>query len=363
MSTITTVRGPIAPEELGVTSGHEHMNIKLELLDHVVKQYGAVQLPPRMLELRVDNLAFLRDGASVMSKECESAGDLDFAVAELNAFKAVGGSAVCDATPIGGRGDVTLLAEASEKSGVHVVCSTGLYVDGARPERFVGMTEDEQHAFFLSEATDGIDGTGIRPGMLKCGTSAQDPTAPLFESEVTTLRALGRVSAETGLSLHVHTAFPMSAAQVLAALDVALSTGMEPDRLVMLHMDSFLRPWDGVQTYIGDPDAVLTVDTSLQREVLSRGVNIGFDSWAAGTPILPSDNDRLKGLVELLRAGHGDHIILGHDAVTKPQGASWGYYGFTRFAQLVPSTLAQLGFGEDVYRRLVVDTPARILAH
>jgi phosphotriesterase-related protein len=363
MSVVTTVRGDIAPDQLGYTSMHEHLNTDNALMARVVERYTGARLPDELGELRIDNLAFLRDSGAAASKECSTAGDVDFTVAELNFFKEVGGTAICDASPIGLRGDVRDLRAASERSGVHVVFATGLYTVDTRPAGFEQRDEDDLVEFFTREVTEGVEDTGIRPGFLKCALSATEPTAPLYDTEVATLRALGRVSAATGLSLHVHTAFPMSDAQVLQGVEIALGAGVEPRRLVMIHMDSFLRPWDALAAYVSDMDTARNVTTALQRAILDQGVNIGFDSWSATTAILPDDYDRMKGLVDLLRGGYGDRIVLGHDTFTKAHSKTYGYYGFTRFPQFIPPMLAQLGFSDDVYRRLVVDNPARILAH
>ncbi|MCZ9880594.1 phosphotriesterase family protein [Arthrobacter sp. B2a2-09] len=363
MSSITTVRGDIAPEQLGYTTMHEHLNADFSLMAALMARYGAAQIPAEMLALRPDNMAFLRDGGYAASQECVTLGDVEYTAAELGYFKQIGGNAVCDASPIGLRGDVRDLLAASEKADVHVVFATGLYVADARPQAFQDLSEDEQVAFFTKEVKEGVGETGIRPGFLKCALSVTDPTADLQEIEVRTVRALGRVSAETGLSLHIHTAFPMSNAQVLAGVEIALSTGMSADRLVMIHMDSFLRPWGAMDSYVADMSVALNVSTDLQRKVLDHGVNIGFDSWSSTVSILPSDHDRVKGLVDLLRAGYGSQIVLGHDNGTKSHGKSYGFYGFTRFGQFVPPILKQLGFDDEVYRKLVIDNPSRMLAH
>jgi hypothetical protein len=114
---------------------HEHLNTDNAVMARLIERYTGTTLPPEMLELRIDNLAFLRDSGAGASPDCRTAGDV---------------------------GD-----------------------------------------------------TGIRPGFLKCARSATDPAAALPDTEVTVLRALARVSADTGLSLQVHTAFPMSDAQVV----------------------------------------------------------------------------------------------------------------------------------------------------
>ncbi|SNT36957.1 phosphotriesterase family protein [Rhodococcoides kyotonense] len=363
MGVITTVRGDIESTELGYTSMHEHLNADLSLMLALAERYGAPNIPVEMLRLESANLAFLRDGASALSRESTTSGDVDFTTDELRYFAQVGGRSVCDASPIGLRGDVRELLSASLASGVNVICATGLYVFDARPEGYRELSEGQQVELFTREVVEGIDATGIRPGFLKCALSATDASAPLNGAETTTLRAIGRVSAETGLSVHVHTAFPMSNDQVLAGVDVALSSGIRPDRLVMMHMDSFLRPWDAMTKYLGDISVGRTVSTELATKILDRGINIGFDSWSSTVAVLPDDYDRVKGLVDLLRKGYGGQIALGHDTTTKPHGRSFGGYGYTRFAQFVPPLLRELGFDDVDFNRLVIDNPARILAH
>ena len=364
MSTITTVRGEIHPSELGMTSAHEHLNTDVSLLKVAAEQFGAATPPAHMLTLEYENLAFLRNGASIFSPDSMTLGDIDYTAAELEHFRAVGGRAVVDASPIGLRGDVTDLRAASEKSDVHVVTATGLYTARMRPAEYAGWTDAQQADLFAREVTEGIDETGIRAGIVKVALSAMSPDAPLNETELATLRAGARVATETGVSLHVHSAFPMGGAQVIAGLEYLLDEqGLAPDRLVMMHMDSFLRSWDSRRAYLDSIDTTKSISTETLERVLDRGVTIGFDCWGSEVELLPQDDDRLKGLVHLVRSGYGGQIILGHDVTAKPQGVSYGGHGFTLFHKLVSSTFAQLGLPDDAYRRLTVDNPARVLAH
>lgn len=358
MKTVTTVRGEVSVAELGYTTMHEHLNADFPAL---TAQHPEYSFPESMLGLQIDNLAFLRDAGYAFSREAVTSGDVAYTAAELGYFRAVGGRAVCDATPIGARGDVRELRAASEATDVHVLFATGLYVFGSRTPELAALDEEEQLALFATEAAEGVGDTGLRPGLLKCAMSQDGPDGSLKPGEVATLRALGRLSADTGLSLQVHTAFPMSPEQVCRVVEIALATGMEPDRLVMIHMDSFLRPWDAIDAYLADMSMSLNVSTATARAVLAYGVNIGFDSWGSTVSILPNDYDRVKGLADLLRDGFGSRIVLGHDNATKPHGKSYGAYGFTRFGALAPVLLAQLGFAESAFTQLVVDNPARIL--
>lgn len=362
--TITTVRGEIAPADLGVTSMHEHLNAELELLTVIALQHQSVTPPPEMLTLTNTNLNFLRSGAAIFSREAMTIGDVDYTVAELEHFRNTGGGSVVDASPIGLRGDVTQLRQASERSGVHVVCASGLYTAHTRPASYHNWTEEQQVEHFRREVTEGIEGSDVRAGILKCALSATSPDSALPDVELATLRACARVAAETGVSLHVHSAFPMRIDHVLQGVGVIVDDmGLPAERVVMMHMDSFLRSWDSRLAYIRSDDQVKSVDTDSLARVLDTGVTIGFDSWGSQVEILPQDDDRLKGLVHLVRRGYDGQIILGHDITQKPEGISYGGHGFSHFPRLVGSAFAQLGIGEDIYQRLVVENPARVLSH
>lgn len=361
---ITTVRGDIAADELGMTSMHEHLNGDMTILTRIAREFG-VRLPPQeLLTLENQNLAFLRSGAAIFSEESMTAGDVDYTVAELGYFRAIGGRSIVDASPIGIRGNVKHLREASERAEVHIVCASGLYTEANRPDEFVGWTEEQQFAHFLREVAEGIDGTDIRAGILKCGLSVSAADAELSDVELATLRACARVSHETGVPVHVHSAYPMTGDHVLRGLSVLLDDmALDPGRVVMMHMDSFLRPWDSRMKYISAVDAVKSIDLSPVQRVLDRGVTVGFDSWGMNVDILPQDDDRLKALVALVRSGYEDQIVLGHDVTQKPQGVSYGGTGFTWFATLIPPILAQAGVPDLAYQRMTVDNPARVLSH
>ena len=357
---ITTVTGDIKPEELGLTAMHEHVLCNFAIME-------GMPIPPEKLVLAPENFAFLRNGGSVFSKECSFNDDVDYMTAELKAFKKnVGGGAICDASPIGIRGKVELLKVASERSGVHLICSTGLYVKDTQPKEFSGKDENYMRERFEREIEDGIDGTGIKPGFVKCAlnTLNEEKTA-IDDQELASLRACAKTAAKYGLSLQVHTHGQLTHEIILNAVDIMLGEcGLLPGKLLMLHMDSFLRTESDLMKYVSEEAAVRTISNELALKILEQGINIGYDSW--GTPFtnyLPDDYDRMKGLVELLRKGYDAQIVFGHDVLGKAHGITKGYYGYNRFAELIPFMLKPLGFGDDVIRKLMIENPARILAY
>lgn len=360
---ITTVTGDILPEALGYTTMHEHTICDMHLLSAPLKKYMTA-IPPEMLTLKPENMTFLRSGSSIFSEECSTKDDVEYMVAEFNAFKKNGGKAVCDASPIGLRGDANKLKKASEMAGVHLICATGLYTSIQRPTEYLGISEKENSTIFEREINEGIDGTDVKPGFLKCAIATLTPSNTIEESEIATVKACAKIAARNGMSVHVHTSTPLTGDHIINVASMMINEcGLLPDRLLMMHMDSFIREPKNITDYISDFESVKTVNTDCQEKLLDKGINIGFDSWTALVSILPDDNDRLKALVHLLKKGYGSQIVLGHDITDKARGETYGYYGFSGFTKVAIPILRQLKFGNDVIAKLTVENPARILAY
>lgn len=359
---ITTVRGDISPEKLGFTSIHEHTFLDLAFMRNHLDFVPSI--PKQMLTLKPENYASLRNGLGIFSDECSTLEDVAYMVKELTAFKRVGGQAVCDASPIGLRGDVRDFKTASEQADIHIVCATGLYHAKAQPSEFLPKSEKELIAYFEKDIHEGIDGTTIKPGFLKCALQNLTPDNTIHPIELKTFKACAKVAARTGLSLHVHTNRPITSAHILRAIDLAFNEcGMKPNRLHIMHLDSFLRTPTNIADYYSDLETVRGVNIDLQTKVLDTGVSIGFDSWGMLTAFVPDDYDRMKGLLALLKKGYASQIALGHDVYDKSRGVSYGYTGYTHFPSFVLPILAQLGFGSDVAAKLTIENPARILAY
>lgn len=361
---IRTVCGDIAPEKLGFTTAHEHTIADMTQLVTAQQVYKDM-VPAEMLLVKPENMAFLRSGSGLFSDGCSTNDDVEWLTKELGIFRdKVGGNAVVDASPVPLRGDVQLIRQASEATGVHVIVCTGLYYEKGRPQKYLEMDENAIYQMCKDEVEHGIGDTGIYPGFLKCGMSSLGPGSDIPACEWATLRALARLSAETGLSLHVHTAVPMTPEQVISVAKCALDAGVSPDRLNMMHLDQYLRVPYVMDDYIRNFEQTRTVNIDLQCEILDMGCTIGFDSWDSLVSILPDNNDRLKALVELIRRGYAGQIVLGHDVSDKSHSASFGYTGFTGFAvNALPTLRAMSDIVSDAdIRKLVCDNPARLLA-
>ena len=178
MKTVNTVRGPLATDSLGTTLMHEHLQTSFA---------GFSQIYPELL------------GKEYLSRP----------IRELTAAKAGGIDTVVDCTTMELGRDIRVLAEISEKSGVNVIASTGWWLDNVLPmplvPNFLGtFTADQFAEVFAREILEGIEGTGIKAGIIK---SAAD-----FEGVkpvgATMLRGVARAHLKTGAPMMLHSLRP-----------------------------------------------------------------------------------------------------------------------------------------------------------
>ena len=250
-----TTQGPILAKGLGIVLPHEH--IFTDLRGPTTPGYG-----------QADAADVVRVMAPLLADARE---------------KGVG--VLIECTGIGVGRNVAVIAQVAESSGLPVVVPTGVYgrANFAPPEH-QNMTEDELTTLFISEIRDGIEGTGIKAGFIKIATD-EGPMNALLEK---ILRAAGRAASETGAAIASHTPTGSNAVRqvdILESIDPAI-------RFIWVHAQN-------------------ESNRSLHLQLAARGVYIEFDSLGWN----PSqDLTYISAIKNLLAAGHGDRILLSHDA-------------------------------------------------
>lgn len=367
MAEITTVRGPIAASELGFTSMHEHV-----LCDATVflRRHAAL-IPPNAPvapddPISLENLGILRH-AFILSRDAMDLRDEALMTAEAADFRATGGCSMVEMSAPGLRADPAGLRRISERTGVHIVATTGLHAEDSWPDRFRAMGVGDLAAFMRGEIEDGIGGTGIRAGHLKVAIT--DSTAagvtPFGERQRAALGAAVRASGETGLSLTVHP--PLDAREAARAVVAAMrAAGMNPSRAVIAHAEMFFASQD-IATLVSDP-AASRVDVDFAKELLDAGFNVSVDSFGHLYDAEPlgrtfvADWQRLAGLVRLVSAGYASQIVLGTDVFLKILTRRRGGEGYTRLTAFAVPLLQRLGVAPEHIAAMTVGNPARILS-
>jgi phosphotriesterase-related protein len=171
MAIINSVLGPLDTSKLGTTLIHEHI---------LSSSTGIPQNYPEVLDR----------------------GYMSIIVRKLKEAKAGGIDTVVDATTMDLGRDVKVLAEASRRSGVNIICCTGWWTE--KPRFLSGASIDRLAKGFIREIHEGIAVTDIKAGILK---AASDKAGVLPEEE-NVLRAVARAHHETGVPIMIHSYSP-----------------------------------------------------------------------------------------------------------------------------------------------------------
>lgn len=316
MKVIRTVRGDIAPEELGVTATHEHLYCDQRLCRSDVDFPGTYA---KMVLL-----------------------DKDLVVSELADFSAAGGRAIAEMTAGGWGRDVAALKEISERSGVHVIAISGFYVEDCLPAFVDEAGIEELVDLIVQEVTEGADGTGIRTGLLKSGVGR-----PVIEGrEAKCARAVARAQLRTGLAITTHTSassrFEVPGGNLgMQHLDLFEEEGVDPSRVIVGHTDE-------------------NVDIRNLVAMARRGAYLQFD--VIGKLHWMLDETRVEVLGRLVDEGYGDRLLLSSDRCREMELKARGGPGYDYVLRDFVPRLREAGFCQEVIDLILVENPARVLS-
>lgn len=293
--TVTTVLGRIDPGSLGVTMAHEHL-IASASRDQTLTQ------------------------ADILD--------------DLDLVRAAGARSIVELTHGHLGRDVAGLVSVARATGLQIVCATGFYQQSHYPDTVGALSVEALVAFLTSELVDGIDGTGVRAGIIGEIGSSPDRITP---DEEKVFRASARASLATGAPISTHTGLGHLGAEQVALFE---SEGVPLSRVAIGHLD-----------LIPDPD---------YHEPLARkGVFVQYDTF--GKLAYQDDGARIACVVEMVRRGYADRIMLSCD-ISRPtylkKHGGWGYVHL--FDTIVPAIQREVG--DEAVQAMLVDNPARFLA-
>jgi phosphotriesterase-related protein len=267
MNMVETVTGPIPVSAMGKTLAHEHF-----IFGYPGYQ-GDCTLGP--------------------FNEREA---LDQAIGIAREMMSFGVRTVVDPTPNECGRNPEFLRKIAEETGLQIICATGFYYEGEGATTYfkfraaLGSAEEEIYEMFKREITEGIGGTGIKPGIIKLASSLNEIT----DYERMFFRAAARIHKETGIILLTHT---QEGTMGPEQAELLLELGADPARTIIGHMCGN-----------GNP--------AYHKHVMDLGFRIGFDRFGLqGIVGAPMDEDRIKPLVSLIKEGYENQIILSHDTV------------------------------------------------
>ncbi|MCT7376908.1 phosphotriesterase family protein [Chelativorans salis] len=336
---VMTVGGTTPAEQLGVTLMHEH------ILNDCRCWWNEPKEPERRYlagqPVRIEILSELRQDPFV-NKHNIALDDEPLAIEELRQFAKAGGNTVVDPTCRGIGRDPLALKRISAATGLQIVMGAGYYLQSSHPPEVAGMSADEIADQIVGEALEGVDGTGVRIGLIgEIGVSSH-----FTGEEEKSLRGAARGQVRTGLPLMVH--LPGWFRLGHKVLDIVAEEGADLRHTVLCHMNP-------------SHD-----DFAYQSELAARGAFIEFDMigmdffYADQQAQCPSDDEVARAIVKLIEAGHLDRILLSHDVFLKMMLTHYGGNGYAFVLRHFLPRLERHGVGKAALETLMRGNPKRV---
>ena len=315
---INTTTGAISAEELGRTLIHEHV------LAGYPGWFMDTRLPPFQ---RAEAIARVVD-----------------AFQQLHAY---GVRTVVDPCPTDLGRDVEFVAEVSQRSGVTLVCTTGVYTEAfGIPYTFRFLETAAIEEIYVREIEDGIGSTGIKAGAVKIATG--DGVVSDYERRM--LTAATRAAKATGVPLISHTE---NCSCGHDQIDIVTGEGVPAHRLLVGHCDG-------------------RDDHPYQASLAARGAYVGFDRF--GLEVFNSDANRMRNLKQMIDAGYRDQVMVSQDKVNCWLGNIPGVGRAEDIAKVVPNwtmthlferifpDLLRMGVAQADLDSVLLDNPRRFFS-
>jgi phosphotriesterase-related protein len=323
MPQVQTARGPVEAGALGQTLMHEHVFV---LSADVQQNYPAE-----------------------WGSEDERVAD---AVTRLTALHALGVSTIVDPTVVGLGRYIPRIARIAEQVDLQIVVATGLYTYGDLPfffrhrgpalEAVLGTpVPDPMVEMFVNDIREGIAGTGVRAGMLKCAIDSEGMTRGVEQA----MRAVARAHLETGVPITVHT-HPGSQQGLAVQRLLVEEEGVDAGRVVLGHS--------------GD-----TTDADHLSALAEAGFVLGMDRF--GINLETTFEARADIVVEMCKRGFAGSMVLSQDAacyldwIEPDVMAFLPQWNYEHIHTDVLPYLREHGVTEGQITTMLVDVPRRVL--
>jgi len=269
--------------------------------------------------------------------------DMNVVIEEAMKFRLAGGKTICDVTPQSLGRDPLALKEIAISTGLNIIMGSSLYVASSWSEDEKKMMAEQIRDKIINEFRNGVDDSGIKPGVLgEVGIS--DINNPL---EILSLRASGMAQKEIGCPVIIHT--PIWGEDGNGILDILEKSGADPRKIALSHLDPTCQNYDYADS------------------LAKRGAYIVYDQFGLHVMtyegrFLPSDNDRIKAVVEQIKRGNLHRILISQDVCFKVVLTKWGGHGYAHILENIVPRLLKEGLTREEVDTILVENPKRFLS-
>lgn len=342
-----TVLGPVDSGELGVTLPHEHLTI-----DHVKANFHEPPNPEdkAMADKPVtpDILHWLRYYRTE-NKDNLRLPDEKVITNELLHFKKAGGNTVVEVTSKGANRDPESLVNISKATGLNVIMGAGYYLGTSHPVDMDSRTVEQIADEIIGDITTGTENTSVKAGIIgEIGC-----TWPMQPNEKKSLIAAAHAQKATGAPLNIH---PGRIGKALFEIvEILENEGADLSRTVMSHVDIRIRNHED-RCKLADIGCYLEYDTFGWE-----GPPPATLDWGPDTSV-PSDEQRIKEIIQLISAGYLNQILISLDVCTKTNLLSYGGKGYNHIQKYAVPLMKKIGLTQKQMDIIMIENPRRMLS-
>ena len=264
------------------------------------------------------------------------------AVDRIQELHGYGCNSMIDPCPMDIGRDAEFIAEVAQRSGINIVCATGVYNEfEGMPYTFRTMPAEDILELYVKEITEGIGDTGIKAGVIKIATHGE-PT----EYERKMISVATQASLLTGAPIISHTQL---ASHGHDQIDIVESCHGHANCMVVGHS--------------GDRD-----DHGYQASLARRGAFVGLDRF--GLDFLLPDDARMKNLMQLVAAGLREHVVISQDypvCLLGRFGVNLEHiapnWGITHIFKSIIPRLKEMGLTDEDVETILVSNPRQLFAN
>ncbi|HTQ92227.1 MAG TPA: phosphotriesterase [Streptosporangiaceae bacterium] len=317
-NTVNTVLGPVPADGLGVVSVHEAL-------------LSVVPGAEYSFDITMDRAEIFQTLAG-----------------KLTDFRDHGGRTIVDSTGMFHGRDVTLYEALSRSTGVHIVASTGM-----GPEEMLGgyflapqtnpptpWPAGKFAELFTKEVTEGM----VVPRVERRGAAGLVAAAANHQGMTATEESLFRGAARTARS----TGVPVSiryGKDAVHDLEVVVDEKLPVGRIV-----------------VGGLDRKDAVAAGATLEIARRGAFVALDHVGRDDDAHVTDRERAALVVELVKAGHGNRLLLSSNAIGVAKGQPGHDLPYSYILSTFVPLLTSRGLSEEDVQRILVDNPRELLS-
>ena len=247
---------------------------------------------------------------------------------------------IIDATPVNLGRDVELLKRVSDKSGVNIIVSSGLY---HTEELFIkGKSIELLADFFIEECQNGISDSKVMPQLLKCATGTQGVTR--LNRKI--LDAMSLVQKQTRLPLYVHAEHCIESGT--RQLEILEQNGVDISRVIIGHCSD-------------------SNDIEYLLKLARSGCYLGFDRIYPACYV-----EQAKIIKKIIDSGYEERILLSHDrpVFSESFNMTWHEfrcnevdieYGYMLVHQKLILELRKLGVTPELIEKISIQNPMDLL--